>query len=302
MRRRSDSVPIMRVGRVIARCVVASLMANAVIVAFNAFTMRSELGFRSTIVLGESPRWYERENVWLSPASVAAAADVEPPRREAWSQSDFVSLPAIDDRWSIGGTSWLGAAWLRSVRYRPKWSGESRFAIGMIPIETPFDARFAWCDPAVLIPFQSDLVHESQSMVRECVVAGWPWPALRGSVDYVTDGFPSLGTIDVRGGASESSFIDSSRLAWFPRGDSSMHIIHAKALVPFDPLWGGLALNTLTWACVAAVVPVTARALRALRALLRASGDRCAKCGYTLHSSERCPECGSVVMLRQMRL
>jgi len=60
--------------------------------------------------------------------------------------------------------------------------------------------------------------------------------------------------------------------------------------LPLQPLWLGLAANTLIYLCVlAAAVAGVRTALRRRRT----SRGRCPHCGYPLVSPGRCPECGA---------
>lgn len=63
-----------------------------------------------------------------------------------------------------------------------------------------------------------------------------------------------------------------------------------ERIVPLQPLWGGLTLNTLAFAAVL-FLPWQAAAWRRMQR--RARRGLCAACGYELSGLNRCPECGA---------
>ena len=101
----------------------------------------------------------------------------------------------------------------------------------------------------------------------EGVSAGWPWHAAYG-LRYKARGTSPL----------ESGLID------LPLG-------RAGDVLPWRPLWGGLAGNTLVYA---ALVLAMWAAFRLLRAARRRKRGVCPACGYPLDGEmARCPECGT---------
>ena len=65
--------------------------------------------------------------------------------------------------------------------------------------------------------------------------------------------------------------------------------------IPFEPIWPGLAINTVFYAAILWGLLATCLALRRL---WRIGSGLCPKCAYDLRGSKdasACPECGSIV-------
>lgn len=100
----------------------------------------------------------------------------------------------------------------------------------------------------------------------EGVSAGWPWHAAYG-LRFRGRGQPDL----------QSGLID------LPLG-------RAGDVLPWRPLWGGLAGNALVYATL---VLAAFAAFRLARSIRRRKRGQCPACGYPLDGDmERCPECG----------
>lgn len=61
------------------------------------------------------------------------------------------------------------------------------------------------------------------------------------------------------------------------------------ALLPFRPIWPGVAVNAVLYAIV---FWATSRTWRALRSELRARRGLCLDCAYPIGAADRCSECG----------
>lgn len=123
--------------------------------------------------------------------------------------------------------------------------------------------------------------------------SGWPFRCMRATTSggiFFVDGtdFSTMW-----GGNIGSSSLMFTRAV--PLADEQLSGMLAGAgpiwrALPLQPLWLGLAANTVTYLGVfAAVVAICRASLRRFRT----SRGRCPRCGYQLVSSGRCPECGA---------
>jgi hypothetical protein len=106
--------------------------------------------------------------------------------------------------------------------------------------------------------------------------AGWPLPCLGGGFEAIQqvsdDGPPGL----ERWYALAIDPISPSRITHHPR------------LLPWRPLWGGLAINSLVLSS-----PLLLYELGSLlRSALRPRKGQCVQCGYPTGQFTTCPECG----------
>ena len=114
-------------------------------------------------------------------------------------------------------------------------------------------------------PFLRSPPREGYTTV-EGVSAGWPWHAAFG-LRHRAGGKPSL----------DEGLVT---LPMSSRGD----------MLPWRPIWGGLAANTLLYS---AVVLAMWAGYRVMRVVLRRRRGGCTGCGYPLDDGmTRCPECG----------
>ncbi len=108
----------------------------------------------------------------------------------------------------------------------------------------------------------------------EALSAGWPWHAAYG-LRYRGRGQPTL----------------ESGLVALPLGRTGPQ---ANDVMPWRPIWPGLAANTLVYAALLLAPLMGLSLARSARRHHRTKRGRCAGCGYQLDGGmERCPECGN---------
>jgi hypothetical protein len=127
--------------------------------------------------------------------------------------------------------------------------------------------------------------------------AGWPRPALRSTSMRSPQGADAGGWWNaVRGGIelSERKWVFETRTERVVNG---MPIVNTRTItpgkrLPLEPMWGGLAVNTLI---VAGSLGMAAQAARWIRGWVRVRRGACRRCGYSqagLAPGSPCPECG----------
>lgn len=106
----------------------------------------------------------------------------------------------------------------------------------------------------------------------QTMAAGWPLLAAR----HVT------------------AYDDASTGPGQTRGEYNTRILGRSRLIPTEPVWLGLAGNTIFYAGATIALVVLVRVLRRAR---RRRGNRCVGCGYDLSGGGSvCPECGCAVV------
>jgi hypothetical protein len=114
-----------------------------------------------------------------------------------------------------------------------------------------------------------------RSNVCRVVAIGWPEISFAGA-EWESDGGSSAGT---------------SGLLRHPEAPAASSR-SVKMLIPYRPIWYGLALSSLFWAVCIGIIH---QAYRWLRKTVRGLNGCCTQCGYSLDGlrSSTCPECGS---------
>ena len=112
---------------------------------------------------------------------------------------------------------------------------------------------------------------------------GWPVVSFRWQYAMRASGF-SVSGIQI----GNPPFVLQSRHGAVPLVDLPQV---AGVVLPIEPLWGGVVIDTVTWGAVA--VCITA-GWRRFRCAMRRLACRCANCGYDMkgNATARCPECG----------
>lgn len=107
--------------------------------------------------------------------------------------------------------------------------------------------------------------------------SGWPLYSFVYRVEIYSDQFTEFATLTSPG----------IRVGDSPQSESFLRY----RAIPFQPIWPGLLGNTLTFAAVFWLIPVT---FSMMRKQWRRRRGRCIHCGYDLRSgsSTICPECG----------
>lgn len=156
------------------------------------------------------------------------------------------------------------------------FSGEPgfRFPAEMPPRSGPGDI-----DPAV--------AERMRTMSPSGTVLVWPmqmrlgWPAR--SMGYWHDGYYGWGSHGWASGMDRKP-----RTAWGYEVKAGMPPFEG-AVIPLEPLWTGLAINTGVFG---AVVFAGGLALGRGRGAWRRRRGRCVACGYEVGILDKCPECG----------
>jgi hypothetical protein len=118
-------------------------------------------------------------------------------------------------------------------------------------------------------------------LITEC---GWPHRSLRSttylSIPKRSDGSPNWGgTLEDHSDWRQGLLLSAVR---------ERQLVSAITL-PVEPLWPGFAIDSVPVGCAVLLALSYPDLVRRLR---KAQG-RCRRCGYLLHNSPRCPECGS---------
>jgi predicted RNA-binding Zn-ribbon protein involved in translation (DUF1610 family) len=188
----------------------------------------------------------------------------------------------------------------RSAGVTEGWYWEGAWRVGSVRVsavpapERPSPAGYdppAWFkelrQPAALRP---DALSASPSVVLRTGF-GLPLPCLGMSADLPTRDAPPVdwtwsGSLQLAAPPDWSGARPSSVLATRT---------HGMGRLPLEPMWGGLAVNTLAWSAVLLAAIGVRRLCTWLPRALRHDAGQCTSCGYALghHRGPTCPECGT---------
>lgn len=151
------------------------------------------------------------------------------------------------------------------------------------------ERAYGWPRLALRTAVDSDKVAALQPGYWEAL--GSPTPIVDGDrLIFVT---PAHGTVvvyeSIRDGGVRHGWL------WSAEKDGVTPTSLRAIVLPLQPMWSGLALNTAFYAVVALALWFVIRAPMLLRRSWRTAHRRCARCGYDMtHSPDTCPECGAL--------
>jgi hypothetical protein len=173
----------------------------------------------------------------------------------------------------VGGERRFGVYWLE---------GQAECHRFRTRADTASSARFFVWDEGRWVP-DHDAGPRAQYLKHRwyrwrLVVAGWPWPAFRGSTWSL--------------GSTKYSMNPKPPLEAGRRGLVEVRLRDRICEVPVLPVWRGFGLNTLMfWAVYAALLGISV----SVRLTVRRRGGRCPRCGYPAGNEPTCAECGEVL-------
>lgn len=188
--------------------------------------------------------------------------------------------------------AWLGAYFTAEAVHDTRWLGRLRAANWKGESKLPRDAdRGVWLSSAWRA-WGVDIVriNNPDASIKSIHCAGWPQRCLWGATTASTSG-NTVAAVSVK-----HAFQIPSRkinLAWRDPGASLSGVVGFElCLLPWRPMWAGLALNAAVFGSSAWLL--SAIFISAKRLIRRVKGQ-CPTCGYPVGLTRVCAECGSLL-------